>query len=103
MTSESIPEDVAIRETILSLLQTIDIETMGIKSFIQLLSKEMNVSNDVLKANKKDYIKQILTEAINAGNHNNNDDADDADDGGEIMMTITMMRRRTTTKGKIGN
>ena len=85
MASETIPNDAEIREKILIILQTVDIETMGIKSFIQLLSKEMNVSHTVLKANKKDYIKQILTDAINEGNHRKVNDAaadDDDDDGG---------------------
>ena len=83
MTSETAPDDAAIRDKVYSILQTIDIETMGIKSFIQLLSKEMDVSHDILKANKKDYIKQILTEAINEGNHSKENDDDDDNDGSD--------------------
>ena len=83
MTSEAIPEDSAIRDKIYSILQTIDIETMGIKSFIQLLSKEMKVSPEILKANKKDFIKQTLTEAINEGNGDNDDAEENGDDGND--------------------
>ena len=83
MSSDAIPDDTAIREKIYSILQTIDIETMGIKSFIQLLSKEMNVSHDVLKANKKDFIKQTLTEAINEADHSQDNDDDEGEEEDE--------------------
>ena len=49
-----------------------------------LLSKEMNVSHDILKSSKRDYIKQILTDAINEGNHSKDEDSTDDDNDGEV-------------------
>lgn len=60
------PTDDEIQSKIREILPRIDIDSMGMKAFIQLLSKEMD--NVDLKP-RKDFIKQALTEAINETNH----------------------------------
>jgi chromatin remodeling complex protein RSC6 len=117
-----LPNDDVIRHTIYTLLETVDIHNMGIKSFIRSLSKEMKVSYDVLKANKKEYITEILTEAINAGDTTekgpddegqeedadadeegagNDDDDDDNDDDGDRKVASSQKEGRGLAQKKI--
>ena len=56
------PTDEELREKVKALVPNVDLETMGMKAFIKLLSKE--VGGIDLKP-RKDFIKQALTEAIN--------------------------------------
>lgn len=56
------PTNEELREKIKALVPTVDLETMGVKAFIKLLSNELDGVD--LKP-RKDFIKQALTEAIN--------------------------------------
>jgi upstream activation factor subunit UAF30 len=67
--------DAEIRSKTRELLAQVDIETMGIKKFIKLLSDEMGHD---LKS-KKDFIKEALTEAIQ-DMHESAEASDDSDD-----------------------
>jgi upstream activation factor subunit UAF30 len=78
MTSITLPSDDAIKEEIQNLLVKVDIETMGIKSFIKLLSSNMG---NVDLQSKKDYIKQVLTDAINEIHDQPEEDDDDQEQG----------------------
>jgi upstream activation factor subunit UAF30 len=71
------PTDDEIKSKILEVLPRIDIDSMGMKAFIQLLSKEMG---DVDLKPRKEFIKQALTEAINEKNEQEEDDEQESSD-----------------------
>ena len=94
MASITLPSDEAIKEAIQNLLGQVDIETMGMKSFIKLLSS--NMGNVDLQP-RKDYIKQVLTDAINERHdpseeegddqEQDDDDLEDEDDDDEVVLS----------------
>lgn len=66
-----------------ALLPTVNMETMGLKAFMKLVSTELG--GDDLKS-RKEYIKQTLTDLINKNEDGNDEDVDgdqDEDDGDE--------------------
>lgn len=71
------PSDAELREKIKALLPRVDLETMGMKAFIKLLSAE--VGGVDLKP-RKDFVRQALTEAINGANKE--EDESEADEDG---------------------
>jgi upstream activation factor subunit UAF30 len=78
MASIAIPSDEAIKEEIRRLLVQVDIETMGMKSFMKLLSSNMgNVDLQPRKA----FIKQVLTDAINERDDDQAEEDDDQEEG----------------------
>jgi len=60
--SQVLPSDEELKSSIHALLPKVDLSTTGVKQFTKLLSKEMGVD---LKP-KKAFIREALTEAINA-------------------------------------
>jgi upstream activation factor subunit UAF30 len=74
MASTVLPSDEAIKEEIRKLLVQVDIETMGMKSFMKLLSSNMG-SVDLHP--RKAFIKQVLTDAINKRDDDRAEEEDD--------------------------
>jgi upstream activation factor subunit UAF30 len=73
----SAPSDAELRVKIKELIPTVDVNTMGVKAFVKLLSAECDGID--LKP-RKDFIKQALTEIISEENEDDQDEVDDDED-----------------------
>ena len=75
------PTNDELREKIRELVPRVDLDTMGVKAFVKLLSKEFE---DVDLKPRKDFIKQALSEVINeqtaAKNEEEEDEESEADE-----------------------
>jgi upstream activation factor subunit UAF30 len=94
------PTEEAIVAKVKELVETVDTETLTIKSFLKLLSAEMGVD---LKP-RKDFIKQALTDAMaeasddeegNEGDDQGESDDDDDDDESESEILLTKKSKRS--------
>jgi upstream activation factor subunit UAF30 len=74
------PTDDEIKTKIQEVLPRIDIDSMGMKAFIKLLSKEMG---DVDLKPRKEFIKQALTEAINSETNEHEEESSEEHDDEE--------------------
>jgi upstream activation factor subunit UAF30 len=80
MVKAAAPSDAELRVKIKALIPTVDVNTMGVKAFVKLLSAECDGID--LKP-RKDFIKQALTEIISEENEDDQDEVDDDEDDEE--------------------
>lgn len=73
------PADPEIKEEIQKLVSEIDIESTGLKQFVKLLSKKMQVD---LKP-KKDFVKETLTKILTQKHEEAEQEGDEAEDSSE--------------------
>ena len=85
MSSQELPSDEELKAQIKVLLPKVNLSTTGVKKFTKLLSKEMGVD---LKP-KKAFIKEALTEAINAMQSADEEEGDEEQDTEDIYSTPT--------------
>eukprot|EP00804_Cyclotella_cryptica_P020540 CCRYP_003390-RB/>CCRYP_003390-RB protein AED:0.03 eAED:0.03 QI:96/1/1/1/1/1/3/512/326 len=74
MTDPSFPTDVQIREKMEELMKTVDLETMSTKQFIAALSNQFG---GVDLSSKKKFIKESITDIIDAMEHDDESEASD--------------------------
>lgn len=88
-----LPSDDEIREAIRELIPKVDLQTTGMKTFVKMLGKHMGTN---LRP-RKVFVKEALTEAINAmeeENEEEDDTRDDEDDSGEEHVPASKPRKK---------
>jgi upstream activation factor subunit UAF30 len=93
------PTNDELREKIKAMVPKVDLETMGMKAFIKLLSKDLGVD---LKP-RKDFIKQTLTEAINGAEEEEEIEAnDESEEEEESEDEVSAPKAKKSNGGKDG-
>jgi upstream activation factor subunit UAF30 len=102
--SASQPTDEQLKNTIKALIPKIDVDTMGVKEFMRLLSKELGGIN--LKLRKK-FIKESLVKAISKTHEKNRDqlaakreEGDASSDSGESAPALERKRKSVSKAAK---
>lgn len=86
------PTDIELTEKIRALVPKVDLQTMGLKTFLKLLSKEMGGVD--LKP-RKEFIKKALTEAINeAGDDSESEESEEEEDEESEEEVSTPKKRK---------
>ena len=89
------PSDDDLETKIQELIQKVDMETMGFKSFLKLLEKE---SGGISLKPKKAFIKERLTEAVSKL-HKSDDDSDQEEEEDSEDEEVTPSKKKTSRKG----
>lgn len=100
MESQEIPNE-ALKQHIQRLVETIDIETTGLKSFIRLLSKEIGEDISHRKAFIKTELTAALTERLSQDGKDEEEEEDEDDEIDEEEEQWGEMKQRTKRKKAI--
>ena len=94
-----LPSDAVLRSAIQRLVPTVDLKSTGIKAFTKVLAHECGISSATLEP-RADFIKQALTDAINALPESSSDERESEieSESDELEENTTGIGKRKTTE-----
>ena len=96
---QQLPSNAVLRSEIQRLLPTVDVTTTGVKAFTKVLAHDCGIRSVDLKP-RADFIKQTLTDAINALPESSDSESEESDAEADDEENTTGRKRKSTAEPK---